>query len=263
MIPCPACQTLCKGECGLLLHASCYCQRNQTSFTNLLQQHQEHITSVAEQERERYRLQEQEQAEREQREREQDVVQAQWVAVFQSLAQDSLMLLMETMRSIGSHLVYLPAHAAFHIPTPFNNLEDPEPSAINYPSPAHFMNTDSTGDHTSSHGNGQGSSQADSEPIPGPYCTPLDANNVFHEYPSGFPLYNPEASTTLDHLCDGPAFQSRDDNSDPTIPDCSLAPPLVEAIDNNTLFLPFLNPSIWCYDFFLFFDSYYFSSLDT
>ncbi|KAH0826334.1 hypothetical protein J3R83DRAFT_5287 [Lanmaoa asiatica] len=73
-IICPSCGKKVKGEHGLSLHTSCWCRKNQSGFTDLLQQRREHAQSVAAEEQRRLRAKAERQAERDRLEREQDAL---------------------------------------------------------------------------------------------------------------------------------------------------------------------------------------------
>lgn len=76
--------------------------------------------------------------------------------------------------------------------------------------------------------------EMDTTHFPASVHTLLDGNDLFQQYQGAFPIYNPENSTVLKHLCDGPTFQ-RSENSDG-----QLATPRV------SYFAPFLNATVWC-----------------
>ena len=75
-----------KGECGLLVHVSCWCTANQSDLTDLLQQCRAYTQTIAEEEKRRICIEKEEQAEREWKEMEEDTLQAQRLREFESLA---------------------------------------------------------------------------------------------------------------------------------------------------------------------------------
>ncbi|KAG8214417.1 hypothetical protein J3R82DRAFT_9424 [Butyriboletus roseoflavus] len=71
-------------------------------------------------------------------------------------------------------------------------------------------------------------------------CTESDGNNLFWQYQSNFPSYNPENTSSLDQLCDGQAFQ----HSDPAPLILHLGSQLSVSL-RESYFTPFLNTTIW------------------
>jgi len=87
----------------------------------------------------------------------------------------------------------------------------------------------------------------DMDPIPSPtssgdaagyVCTESDGNDLFHQYLDCFPSHDPENSTSLIHLCDGPTFQCKEADEDAQLP----ASPLASLWQNY--FEPFLNAMV-------------------
>ena len=75
------------------------------------------------------------------------------------------------------------------------------------------------------------SSRVGSEPrLTSPH-TEHDVNDMFCEYPSGFPSYDPESSTLLECLCDDPTLTSA-------------------GTDDEATFVPPIIPNYFCYVFF-------------
>ena len=88
----------------------------------------------------------------------------------------------------------------------------------------------------------------DMDPIPSPTSsgdatgyvrTESDGNDLFHQYLDCFPSHDPENSTSLSHLCDGPTFQHEEADKDAQLP----ASPLASLRQNY--FEPFLNATVW------------------
>ena len=69
--------------------------------------------------------------------------------------------------------------------------------------------------------------------------TDSDGNNLFHQYLGCFPSHDPEKSTSLSCLCDGPMFQHKEANEEAQLPDL----PLTSLWKNY--FEPFLNAMVW------------------
>lgn len=80
------------------------------------------------------------------------------------------------------------------------------------------------------------SSRVGSEPHFTLSCTKHDANDMFCEYPSGFPSYDLESLTLLECLCDDPALVSPG-----TYDEAMLIPPII-----SNYFCPFHNSMTWC-----------------
>ncbi|KAG8218021.1 hypothetical protein J3R82DRAFT_6216 [Butyriboletus roseoflavus] len=70
-------------------------------------------------------------------------------------------------------------------------------------------------------------------------CTESDGNNLFQQYQSNFPSYDPENTSLLDELCDGQAFQ----HSEPTPSTSHLGSQLLVSL-HESYFAPFLNATI-------------------
>ncbi|KAL4070238.1 hypothetical protein V8B97DRAFT_1917935 [Scleroderma yunnanense] len=85
-LACPSCGKTVKGEAGLSVHVSCWCHKNQSNLTSLLQQCHEHVQTVAEEERRRLHLEAEKEAESVCLEWEQDALRMQQLTDWQSLA---------------------------------------------------------------------------------------------------------------------------------------------------------------------------------
>ena len=88
-LACPACGKISKGQCGLSIHMTRWCEKKNSNFTDLLQQRQECVDAMIEDEQRQLHLKAEKQAEREQIEWEQDALRAQRLADFESLAVSS------------------------------------------------------------------------------------------------------------------------------------------------------------------------------
>ncbi|KAL4073377.1 hypothetical protein V8B97DRAFT_1916743 [Scleroderma yunnanense] len=75
-LACPSCGKTVKGEAGLLVHVSCWCCKNQSNLASVLQQHCEHVQTMAKEERRRLHLEAEKEAESVCLEQEQDALHA-------------------------------------------------------------------------------------------------------------------------------------------------------------------------------------------
>jgi len=71
------------------------------------------------------------------------------------------------------------------------------------------------------------------------FHTECDANNIFREYLSGFPSYDPESSTSLEHLCDDSTPEAADRNGE------VMSAQQPNSIVQTNYFHPFPNPTTW------------------
>ena len=70
--------------------------------------------------------------------------------------------------------------------------------------------------------------------------TESDGNDLFHQYHSQFPSYDPELMNSMDQLCDGPTFQHNENNK----PQHPLPHPFTHSLQES-YFMPFLNATVW------------------
>ncbi|KAI6169922.1 hypothetical protein EDD17DRAFT_1683582 [Pisolithus thermaeus] len=176
------------------------------------------------------------QADRECLVQEQDALRAQRLAEFQSLAFDASDLAEEVerrpsglpIRNCRLPQCYRddPPAVLIPIPTPIvvEELESSYTGELNNHAPADDINMEPTDSDTGNF------SSAHSPPY---VCTQPDGNDLFRQYQGCYPSYDPENSTILEHLCDGPTFQRSQDS------DIHLAKP------RTSYFAPFLNATVW------------------
>ncbi|KAL4061702.1 hypothetical protein V8B97DRAFT_2027200 [Scleroderma yunnanense] len=170
-LACPSCGKTVKGKAGLLVHVSCWCCKNQSNLTSLLQQHHEHVQTVAEEKRRRLCLEY----------NGPDLgLPAHNHCPSWCYCDNPPALSIPVLTSIvAEELELLPEEGA-----PMDNID---------------INLDLDPISTSQQSSAQGT--------PTFVCTHSDGNDLFQQYQDTFLSYNPENITQLDHLCDGLIFQ--------------------------------------------------------
>ncbi|KAG8216605.1 hypothetical protein J3R82DRAFT_6791 [Butyriboletus roseoflavus] len=206
-ITCPACGKIIKGEHRLSLHSSRWCTKNISGLADLLQQHCNHIQNVAKEE-----------------ERQFD-------------APNSTEDIERGPSGLPICNCHLPHHYRDELPS--ISIPVPAPAAVQEPALPSLSDVDASrpsDDITMDHDSSTSTSSSSGIIY---VCTESDGNNLFQQYQSNFPSYNPENTSSLDQLCDGQAFQ----HSDPAPSTSPLDSQLPVSL-HESYFTPFLNATI-------------------